>query len=188
METVLKWEGPFTFKALISDPINPFRCAGLYLWKQERPNTEIIYIGKAENISERQLDHYHKFISGAYEIPGEFRDSGTLWKNQFPWERQPEEINHLFDETSVGQLAKEGCKFLNHIRIFCTKIDEKDNIIRSDAEAVLVFSLKPHRNTQRKRSLRGMHLMLKNEGVVDEINRDVPDDRRLQREYRNPAE
>jgi hypothetical protein len=187
MQIVLKWEGPFTFAVLISDPKKAFHCARLYLWKQEGPNrSEIIYVGKAENISRRQLDHYQKFISGGYEIPGEFRESGMLWDNQFPWKLQPEVVKQYFNETSVGQLAKEGCKFANHVKVFCAKME--DSTIRSEAEALLVYRLKPHRNAQSKRSLRGMDLRLKNEGVVDEINKDVPDDRRLRHEYSNTAE
>jgi hypothetical protein len=134
---VLQWEAAGTLREFLAHRANydNWSCAGLYLHKEAVSSTGIgCYVGKATNstgIWARQWQHYNAYLSGAYQLPREARDS-----DQADWLGRPlaksddrhwEQFRQFLTEPSYAEkLARSGFRFAGSIQLFLWRASKQE--------------------------------------------------------------
>lgn len=138
MEITLNWEGPFTFKDLISekkkyDEYDEYNCPGIYLWMEnwkEKGWRFPIYIGKSTNLSSRHLDHYTSYLGGLSFIP-----KRRIEGSKFDWEckikkrsdkqkfdeQRDEFVETIFNKDKFCGFISEVFKYTESLEIYLAK-------------------------------------------------------------------
>ncbi len=152
MKTVLEWSGPHSIQDILTGtpPCEDLRRAGVYLWVENRSggdgdgNGRVIYVGKANNLWYRQLEHYWYQLGGAYLLRGCYRECGKDWGLDLS---KAEVRDTLFNLPKFIQLVSENFDYINSLEIHVAPVENTRLV-----EANLIYNLKPRDNSRGKAS------------------------------------
>lgn len=143
----LVWQGPYAIKDILSSSEHraKFGCTGVYLWEEPTPNgLSVTYVGKANNLWYRQLEHYWFQLGSAYLLPGKYRECGNDWSLDLS---RPEVLEILFDLANFQKLVAENFKYIHNLNIHLAPCEDNTVIERN-----LIFQLKPIGNERGKKT------------------------------------
>ncbi len=152
MKTVLKWSDPHSIQDILTctPPCTNFRHAGVYLWEENRPGGDgryqVIYVGKANNIWKRQLEHYWYQLGGAFLLRGCYRECEEDWGLDLS---KAEVRDTLFNLPKFIQLVSENFNYINRLKIHVAPVAPEDTRL---VEANLIYQLQPEDNLRGKAS------------------------------------
>ena len=143
----LFWYGPYAIKDFLSSSEHRerFSCFGVYLW--EEPTSDgfsVIYVGKANDLWYRQLEHYWTQLGGAYLLPGKYRDCGKDWTLEFS---SPEALEILLNLESFQKLVSENFAYIHNLNIYLAPCESNALVERN-----LIFQLQPYGNKRGKKT------------------------------------
>ncbi len=147
MRTVLTWFGPYSIRDILTAEDREERLgrSGVYIWEEETPDGfRVAYIGKAENLWRRQLEHYWYQLGSAYLLPGRYRECGEDWGLDLS---SPKVQETLFDLDQFSKLVAENFAYINSVRIHLAFTDDTKVV-----EANLIYDLQPKANTRGKKT------------------------------------
>ncbi len=171
--TVINWEGPFSFRELISPKRKEEYKGkrGVYLWVEPTTKGEkkyrTSYVGKAAGapcLWERQFQHFKLFRGGLYTIPKEHFDGVRSWRAV----AEKEIFDTHFDSTRFNEIIEVSFRYLKTIKIYIAPLgsaisNDKLKLIESN----LIYALQPidERTRGKKHPPKGRELLIYNTGA-----------------------